>query len=111
MIEKQRLEERFDRIRQQAVDNDEPAAIVLADNRFRGESDLTVESFSIRDFIERWSSDEAFWFASEEARCYGKPVWIIDLVGGPFASEPDAFEIAWQSREYYYESKAQAEAA
>ena len=110
MNQKQRLEEQFNRIRQATIDNNEPTAIVLAENFYRGVSQLTIESFSVKNELAEQGIEWAIQHAGEEARCYGKPVWVIDLIGEPFASEPDAFELAWQNREYYYESRAEAEA-
>ena len=105
MTDKNKLEQQYDRIRQEAIDNNEPTAIVLAENRIWGETQLTVASFSIRDFVEQQGAEETVRLANDEARSWGKPVWVVDLVGRDFVSEPDAFELAWQARECYHKSR------
>src|ERR1041384_2889727 len=107
MAEKDKLEQQYDCIRQKAIDNNEPTAILLAENHIWGETVLTVESFSIRDFVEQQGTEETVRLAYEEARLWGKPIWVIDLIGSDFASEPDAFELAWQARECFHTSRMQ----
>src|SRR5437016_2898662 len=105
MTEKDKVAQQYDRIRKQAIDNNEPTAIVLAENRISGETQLTVESFSIRDFVEQQGTEKTVMLANEKAQLCGKPVWVIDLIGSEFVPELDAFELAWQAREYYHASR------
>ena len=105
--EKQQLEQEFNQPRQAAVDNNESTAFVLIEhNDSNPLPQLVIESFSMRTFIERFG-DEAVVHAHEEARMYGRWAWLIDIVGEQFISEPDALQMAWDSRAYYHDQRAE----
>ena len=110
-MSKQQLEKKFNQMRQTAIDNNEPTALVLVEhNDSNPLPQLVIESFSMRKFIEE-SGDEAVLRALEEMKFYGWRQWLIDVVGEQFISEPDAFELAWESRAFYHEQRNEAATA
>ena len=99
-MSKQQLEEKFNQMRQTAIDSNEPTAFVLAE----WQDGLEIDSFSMQKFIEE-SGDEAVIRALEEMKFYGWRQWLIDIVSEQFISEPNAFELAWDSRAFYHEQR------
>lgn len=53
--------------------------------------------------IAKCGSDEIAVHIQEAARCYGRPTWLIDVIGDQFQRDDDAFEMAWDAMERYYE--------
>ena len=110
-MSKQQLEKKFNQMRQTAIDNNEPTALVLVEhNDSNPLPQLVIESFSMRKFIEE-SGDEAVIRALEEMRSYGWRQWLIDIVSEQFISEPNAFGLAWDSRAFYHEQRNEAATA
>ena len=102
-MNKQHLQKKFNQMRQAAIDSNEPTAFVLAE----WQDGLEIDSFSMQKFIEE-SGDEAVIRALKEMKSYGWRQWLIDIVGEQFISEPDAFELAWDSRAFYHEQRNEA---
>jgi hypothetical protein len=104
---REQLKQKFERMRKEAVDRSEPTAFVLVEDRgtrFVGEcyADLDIQSFPMKQFTDDYG-DEAVIAALEQSRRLGWRTWLIDIFGEQFASESDAFELAWGNREYYHE--------
>ena len=94
------LKQRFERMRAEAVKQNEPTAFVLVEHRDDWRSGLDVESFSMRRFLIH--GDVAIVHAHEHARTLGWRTWLIDVFGEQWVSDPNAFEMAWDARSYYH---------
>lgn len=92
-----------------AIDSKEPHAIVLVENPgVIGGTELTVQSFSLKEYIAESDPEDALLRAYEHAACLGRRTWFIDCVGGEFSEEKGAFKDAWEKREWSYEIHGQS---
>jgi hypothetical protein len=84
----------FERLRQRAVDKNEPTAFVLGENS----DQIYVDSFSLRSFD--CDEEDLVEKVMLEARTRNADsmVWLIDIFSDSFPSQTDAFEMAWRQR-------------
>jgi hypothetical protein len=101
--EKETLQAEFNCIRERAINNDEPTAIVLCEDH----DQLTIDSFSVKEWLPQ-GGEEIVILAHEEARARAWRTWLIDIVVVPELVETEnAFEMAWQARDHYRQSRAE----
>jgi hypothetical protein len=73
--EKETLQAEFNCIRERAINNDEPTAIVLCEDH----DQLTIDSFSVKEWLPQ-GGEEIVILAHEEARARAWRTWLIDIV-------------------------------
>ena len=83
-----------------------PMAFVLCDLRYR----LLVESFSIQDLIDKAAGDEdrLLQMIDDEAHRYAHQVWILDITGPQFISDPHMVDIMWAKIATYFRPSVDA---
>ena len=107
--DKDALKKGYEKALDDAANEDGVVAIVLT-------RDHRVESFSVSEYMKMagytdeestGTEGEVVVHAHEGAQGnFGRPYWLIALVGGGFEAEDNAFEETWQNKLYYYESQA-----